>query len=160
MRTKILLTILPLALLTSCANSQGQTFGRNADAGALLGGLAGAIIGAHNGNVWKGAAIGAGAGLAAGAIADANDARQQPAQPLPPAPPPPASEIHSTDVVIREVPTVIVETPIIIDERIWVGNDVWIYSYRGFRGPNGHVRYESRIPFHRRFIHGGVGHRH
>lgn len=141
-----------LLLLSSCANSQGEVFGRKADTGALLGGMAGAIIGAYNGNAAKGALIGAGAGLAAGAVADANDARQQPA---PATPPPPPSEVHASEVVVRDTPIVLVETPIIIDERIWVGNDVWIYSYRGFRGPNGHVRYESRIPFHRRFIRGG-----
>lgn len=143
-----------LLLLSSCANSQGEVFGRKADTGALLGGMAGAIIGAYNGNAAKGALIGAGAGLAAGAVADANDARQQPA---PATPPPPPSEVRSSEVVVRDTPVVVVETPIIIDERIWVGNDVWIYSYRGFRGPNGHVRYQSHIPFHRRFIRGGLG---
>lgn len=157
MKTKLILSILPLALLTSCANSQGEVFGRKADTGALLGGMAGAIIGAYNGNVAKGALIGAGAGLAAGAVADANDARQT--QPTPPSPPPPSPEIHSSDIVVKDAPVVVVETPVVIDERIWVGNDVWIYSYRGFRGPNGHIRYQSRIPFHRTFIRGGIGYR-
>lgn len=152
---KLILSVVSLLTLTSCANSQGDVFGRKADTGALLGGMAGAIIGAYNGNVAKGALIGAGAGLAAGAVADANDARQ----PQLPSPPPPSPEIHSSDIVVKEAPMVIVETPVIIDERIWVGNDVWIYSYHGFRGPNGHIRYESRIPFHRKFIRGGIGYR-
>lgn len=137
-----------LLLLSSCANSQGDVFGRKADTGALLGGMAGAIIGAYNGNVAKGALIGAGAGLAAGAVADANDARQN--IPMPPIPPPPAP-----DVVVREqASTIIVETPVVIEERIWAGNDLWIVSYRGMRAPNGHIRYVNHIPFHRRFIRG------
>lgn len=158
MKTKILLSILPLVLLTSCANSQGEVFGRKADAGAIIGGMAGTVIGAYNGNPLKGALIGAGAGLAAGAIADANDARQSP-PPSIPAPPPPSAEVHSADVMVRETPVVVVETPVIIDERIWVGNDLWIYSYHGFRSPSGHIRYQNHVPFHRKFIRGGIGFR-
>lgn len=76
MKTKLLLAILPLVLLTSCANSRGDVFGRKADAGAIIGGMAGTVIGAYNGNAIKGALIGAGVGLGAGAIADANEDRK------------------------------------------------------------------------------------
>ena len=155
MKTKILLTILPLAFLTSCANSQGEVFGRKADAGAIVGGMIGTVVGAYNGNPVKGALIGAGLGLGAGAVADANDARQQQG----PVPPPPSPEIHSSDIIVKDAPVVVVETPVIIDERIWVGNDLWIYSYRGFRDVLGHIRYQNRVPFHRVFVRGGIGYR-
>lgn len=148
------ISLVTLLAFTGCTNTNGQVFGDKADKGALLGGLAGAVIGAHNGNALKGALIGTGAGLAAGAIADANDARQQPT-PVPPPPPIPAQ--GTAEVVVKEAPVVVVETPVIIDERIWVGNDLWIYSYHGYRNSQGHVRYQTHVPFHRRFIRGGIG---
>ena len=153
MKTKmiLMLAILPLAL-TSCANSQGDVFGRKADAGAIIGGMAGTVIGAYNGNPLKGALIGAGVGLGAGAIADANDARQAIPSPSIPQPTPPPQ------VVMREeIPMVVMETPIIIEERVWAGNDLWIISYHGIRGANGRVRYVNHVPFHRRFIRGPHG---
>jgi hypothetical protein len=142
---KIIVSITAILMLTSCANSQGDVFGRKADTGALLGGMVGAIVGAHNGNVAKGALIGAGAGLAAGAVADANDARVQNQQKqvvVVNAEPPRASQTQ-TDVVV-------VQQPIVIEERVWVGPDLWIYSYHGYRDRFGHIHYRDRFPFHRR----------
>ena len=43
---KIIVSITAILMLTSCANSQGDVFGRKADTGALLGGMVGAIVGA------------------------------------------------------------------------------------------------------------------
>ena len=56
-----------------------QIFGPRSGSGALLGGIAGAVIGHNSGslshNGWQGAAIGAGVGALLGAAADRNDAR-------------------------------------------------------------------------------------
>jgi hypothetical protein len=141
---KLIIPIMSLLMLTSCANSQGDVFGRKADTGALLGGIAGAMIGAHNGNVAQGALIGAGAGLAAGAIADANDARvekQQKEVVVVNAEPPRAAQ-PQTEVVV-------VDRPIIIEERVWVGPRLWVYSYHGYRDRWGRVHYRTHVPFHR-----------
>lgn len=66
--------------MLALAPAQAQIFRPEAVNGALLGGIAGAVIGNNSGslnhNAWKGAAIGAGAGLLIGAAAgDANDGR-------------------------------------------------------------------------------------
>jgi hypothetical protein len=142
---KLIIPIMSLLMLTSCANSQGDVFGRKADTGALLGGMAGAIIGAYNGNVAQGALIGAGAGLAAGAVADANDARveKQQKEVVVVNAEPPRTAQPQTEVVV-------VDRPIVIEERIWVGPDLWIYSYHGYRDRWGRVHYRNHIPFHRR----------
>jgi uncharacterized membrane protein YebE (DUF533 family) len=142
---KIIIPILTTLLLTSCANSQGDVFGRKADAGALIGGMAGAMIGAHNGNVAKGALLGAGAGLAAGAIADANDARvkQNKQVVVVEGQQPPRASQTQTEVVV-------VQQPVIIEERVWRGPNLWIYSYHGYRDRFGHIHYRNHIPFHRR----------
>ena len=70
--------VLGLALL-AFVPAQAQIFRPASLDGALLGGIAGAIIGNNSGslhhNAWQGAAIGAGAGLLLGATADANSAR-------------------------------------------------------------------------------------
>lgn len=141
---KLIIPIVLSLLLTSCANSQGDVFGRKADTGALVGGMVGAMIGAHNGNVAKGALIGAGTGLLAGAVADANDAR---------------TETKKEVVVVNNEPpraaqsqteVVVVERPVIIEERVWTGPDLWIYSYHGYRDRWGHVHYRTHVPFHRR----------
>ena len=139
MKTKLLLAILPLVLLTSCANSQGDVFGRKADAGAIIGGMAGTVIGAYNGNAIKGALIGAGVGLGAGAIADANDARQTQNGPM----------IYREQPV-QQTEVVVVQQPIVIEERVWVGPDLWVYSYHGYTH-NGRIYYRGpHTPFHRR----------
>jgi hypothetical protein len=138
---KLIIPIMSLLMLTSCANSQGDVFGRKADAGALLGTAAGAMIGAYNGNVAKGALIGAGVGLAAGAVADANDARQKEVVVVNPEPPR-AAQSQSEVVVVQR--------PIVIEERVWVGPDLWIYSYHGYRDRWGHIHYRNHVPFHRR----------
>ena len=70
-------TILSLVVaLVALAPAQAQIFRPASVNGALLGGLAGAIIGNNSGslnhNAWQGAAIGAGAGLLLGSAIDAN----------------------------------------------------------------------------------------
>lgn len=70
-------TILSLAVaLVAFVPAQAQIFRPASVNGALLGGLAGAIIGNNSGSLnhdaWKGAAIGAGAGLLIGSAIDAN----------------------------------------------------------------------------------------
>ena len=145
---KILVLITSTLLLTSCASGQANTA-----AGAAVGAVAGAAIGAHNHVPVAGAITGAIVGGLVGNAVDQNQAASLPT----PLPPPPSSQIPSSDIIVREAPVVVVETPVIIDERIWVGNDLWIYSYHGFRGPTGHIRYENHIPFHRTFVRGGGG---
>lgn len=70
-------TLLSLAIaLVALVPAQAQLFRPASVNGALLGGLAGAIIGNNSGslhhNAWQGAAIGAGAGLLIGSAIDAN----------------------------------------------------------------------------------------
>lgn len=74
-------TLLSLGLaLLAVASAQAQLFGPRAANGALLGGIAGAVIGHNSGslshNGWQGAAIGAGVGAVLGAAADHSDARR------------------------------------------------------------------------------------
>lgn len=78
--TSAMKTIFPLglALLLAAAPAQAQIIRPEAVNGAVLGGIAGAVIGHNSGdlhhNAWRGAAWGAGAGLLLGAIAgEAND---------------------------------------------------------------------------------------
>lgn len=154
----IIIPIMSLLLLSSCANAQSDVFGRRADTGAVLGGVVGAVIGAHNGNIAKGALIGAGTGLVAGAIADANANRNiqynnghytyYPSQVV----------VEQPPRVVYQPQVVVVETPVVIEQRVWYGNDLWVYSYHGFRSPHGHIRYGSNAPFQRRYI-GGHHHR-
>ncbi len=64
--------------LLAAASARAQVFRSEAVNGAVLGGVAGAVIGNNSGslnhNAWKGAAIGAGAGLLLGqAVGNAND---------------------------------------------------------------------------------------
>src|SRR5476649_1893063 len=70
MKTPLFLGLALLALVPA----QAQIFRPAAVNGAILGGLAGAIIGHNSGslhhNGWQGAAIGAGAGLLFGAATD------------------------------------------------------------------------------------------
>jgi hypothetical protein len=80
----------PLALglaLLALAPAHAQIFGPRAVDGALLGGIAGAVIGHNSGslshNGWQGAAIGAGVGALLGAAADANAARHDTGVPVP-----------------------------------------------------------------------------
>jgi outer membrane lipoprotein SlyB len=85
--------IIPIAaavlLLAGCADNpyMGNTQTADAEGGALLGGIAGAVIGNQTGSPLAGAAIGAGLGGLAGAAAGQ---QQQQAQPQPGfyAPPP------------------------------------------------------------------------
>jgi len=76
---------LGFALLT-LAPAQAQIFGPRSVDGALLGGIAGAVIGHNSGslshNGWQGAAIGAGIGALLGAAADNNSARYDTGVPL------------------------------------------------------------------------------
>lgn len=77
--------VLALAALTS---AQAQVFRPEAVNGALLGGIAGAVIGHNSGslnhNGWQGAAIGAGAGYLLGqAVGASNDAAHAHAVPVP-----------------------------------------------------------------------------
>ncbi len=70
-------TLFTLGLgLLALAPARAQIFGANTVNGALLGGIAGAVIGHNSGslshNGWQGAAIGAGVGALLGASADAN----------------------------------------------------------------------------------------
>lgn len=79
--------VLAITLLTG-AMSSAQTLRPAAVNGALLGGVAGAIIGNNSGdlrhNAWRGAAYGAGAGLLIGSIAgDAHDRRVATHVPVP-----------------------------------------------------------------------------
>lgn len=73
-------TLLLCLGLVAAASLRAQVFRPEAVNGAVLGGVAGAVIGHNSGslghNAWKGAAIGAGVGLIAGeAIGNANAAR-------------------------------------------------------------------------------------
>lgn len=152
MKTKLVLIITMLSL-TGCAHGQNNTA-----AGAAIGAVAGTAIGAHNKNPLVGAVTGA---LVGGLVGNAIDQNQQPrTQVVEVVPaPPPIPSVPPPDVIVKETPVVVVETPVVIDERIWVGNDLWIYSYHGYRQSNGHIRYQSRVPFHRVFIRGGHGYR-
>jgi hypothetical protein len=80
-------TFLSLGLgLLALAPMQAQIFGPQALNGALLGGIAGAVIGHNSGslshNGWQGAAIGAGIGALLGATADSNAARYNTGMPV------------------------------------------------------------------------------
>jgi hypothetical protein len=73
-------TYLALSLgLLALAPAHAQVFGPRAANGALLGGIAGAVIGHNSGslshNGWQGAAIGAGVGALIGAAADRDATR-------------------------------------------------------------------------------------
>lgn len=73
-------TLLSLGLVAfALTPAHAQLFGPRAANGALLGGIAGAIIGHNSGslshNGWQGAAIGAGVGALLGGAADVNSAR-------------------------------------------------------------------------------------
>ncbi len=73
-------TLFSLALgLLALSTAQAQVFGPRAANGALLGGIAGAVISHNSGslshNGWQGAAIGAGIGALIGASADHNAGR-------------------------------------------------------------------------------------
>jgi YMGG-like Gly-zipper len=78
---RIMKTFLSLGLaVLALVPARAQIFRPEAVNGALLGGIAGAVMGNNSGslghNAWKGAAIGAGAGLLIGAaVGDANDGR-------------------------------------------------------------------------------------
>lgn len=143
--TTLFLAAIMLLNVTGCA----QTGNQNAATGAAIGAIAGTAIGVANHVPLAGAITGAVVGGLIGNAVDQNTAPQ-----------PPVIYPAQTEVVVQQAPVVVVETPVIIDERIWVGNDLWIYSYHGYRSPSGHVRYQSRVPFHRSFVHGGVGYRH
>ena len=147
MKTKLVLIVTILGL-TGCAHGQNNTA-----AGAAIGAVAGTAIGAHNKKPLVGAVTGA---LVGGLVGNAIDQNQSAAS-VPP--PPPVPQVPPPEIIVKEAPVVIVEIPVVIDERIWVGNDLWIYSYHGYRQANGHIRYQSRVPFHRVFIRGGHGYR-
>lgn len=67
---KISILPLSLSLLVGAASVQAQIFQPNlAGSGALIGGIAGAIIGGHNHNALAGAAIGTAAGYIIGSAA-------------------------------------------------------------------------------------------
>lgn len=134
-----------LLITSGCVHGQDHS---GAATGAAIGAIAGTAVGAANHVPLVGAVTGA---LVGGLVGNAVDQNS-----MPPPPPPPAYGT-STDVIVKEAPVVVVETPVIIDERIWVGSDLWIYSYHGYRSSSGHIRYQSRVPFHRSFVRGGVG---
>ena len=75
---KIIVAVAGAAILAGACTSTGN-IERNAAGGALLGGLAGAVIGNNvgDGNAGTGAAIGAVLGGAAGAIRGSQQDRQQ-----------------------------------------------------------------------------------
>ena len=83
---------------------QAQIFGPQTLNGALLGGIAGAVIGHNSGslshNGWQGAAIGAGVGAVLGAAADNRAARYETGVPVPS----PKVKVVPREVVIRKVP--------------------------------------------------------
>lgn len=138
MKTQLIIATLALAI-SGCANGQSNTA-----AGAAIGAVTGVAVGANNKAPITGAVAGA---IVGGLVGNAIDQNQQANTPPP--------QVRPPEVIVKEVPTVIVETPVIIEERIWAGNDLWIYSYRGFRDARGHVRYQNHVPIHRRFIRGG-----
>lgn len=82
---KAILTLGLAALVLTPAHA--QIFGSRAAGGALLGGIAGAVIGHNSGslshNGWQGAAIGAGVGALIGAAADRDAARYDHRVPAP-----------------------------------------------------------------------------
>jgi len=83
MKTLLALGFAACALLPA----QAQILGPRSVDGALLGGIAGAVIGHNSGslshNGWQGAAIGAGVGALLGAAADANAPRYDTSVPVP-----------------------------------------------------------------------------
>lgn len=86
MKTTLSLSLVALCALTS---AQAQILRPEAVNGAVLGGIAGAVIGNNSGdlrhNAWKGAAIGAGAGLILGeAVGNARASSRGTAVPVPP----------------------------------------------------------------------------
>ncbi len=75
LRSKTVLFIIGFCSVTH--HSDAQVFGPRASSGALLGGIAGGIIGHNNGrHTGEGIAIGAGAGLLLGSIADHEASRR------------------------------------------------------------------------------------
>jgi outer membrane lipoprotein SlyB len=87
-----------LTILASAAGLQAQILGSSSLDGAALGGIAGALIGHNSGdlrhNGWKGAAIGAGAGLLLGAVVDANREHQAQVRTQVPVPYAPGPRVH------------------------------------------------------------------
>lgn len=128
---KTIVTVLCL-LLGGCASQDGTAFGRKADVGLVLGGMTGAIIGAHNGNPLKGALIGSAIGLGAGAVADANDERQKT-----PAPQTSAPQNLPEVVVVDSIPSDSV--PVIIEYRTWSGGYYHPVRFWGYRDHFGRV---------------------
>ena len=129
---KTIVTVLCL-LLGGCASQDGTAFGRKADVGLVLGGMTGAIVGAHNGNPLKGALIGSVVGLGAGAVADTNDQRQR--QPLPVAATEP--QILADVVVVDSIPPN--TTPVVIEYRTWSGGYYHPIRFWGYRDRFGRV---------------------
>ncbi len=171
-------TLMSVVLLLSATQTfaQSDLFGRNADTGAIVGGIVGAVVGHHNGNAWKGAAIGAGVGLAAGAIADNNQYRHQQVhsqvvygeprtihdspsfddyynQPRTIYVPPPRVVYTQPHYGYSHREVVVVQQPIVIEQRVWSGSGCWVYSYHGYRDNRGHTHYRSNTPFQRRYEH-------
>jgi hypothetical protein len=116
-------TTLSLCLVcVALAPLQAQVFRPEAVNGAVLGGIAGAVIGNNSGdlrhNAWKGAAIGAGAGLILGqAVGDANAAARGPQGPV----------ARGGGYVYRDAPSV----------RVNVGYGYGrgaVYGHYGYRG--------------------------
>lgn len=90
-RTLFVLLIAGTVGLAGCANNPYASNGTTADAGggALLGGLAGAVIGNQTGSPLAGAAVGAGlGGLAGYAVGHSQNSQNQQPQPGYYAPPP------------------------------------------------------------------------
>lgn len=140
MKKSVITLFLAAAVLlnvSGCASAGHQ----NAASGAAFGAVAGTVIGAASRTPLVGAVTGALVGGLIGNAVDQNEA---------------SVTGTSTEVVVRQAPVVIVDTPVIIDERIWVGNELWIYSYRGYRSPHGSIRYQSRVPFRRSIVRGEI----
>ena len=133
---KLKLILIPFLLLTGCASQDGTMFGRKADAGAVVGGMVGTVIGAYNGNPLKGALIGSAIGLGAGAVADNNDERQK-APPASIAKQPPTREILPDVVVVDEIPHDAV--PVIIEYRGWYGGHYRPMRVWGYRDHFGRI---------------------
>jgi len=139
MKTPICLGLALLAI----APASAQVFRPETVNGALLGGIAGAVIGNNSGslrhNAWKGAAIGAGVGALIGsAVGHDNDGRRNTQVRGP---------RHDSPYIYRDVPTVVHR-----------GHGHPGYGHAGYRGHDGgygHVGYRGHDGYYGGGYYGG-----